>query len=279
MRGLDHRALVDALLPPVLAAGRLQLGYFRSGMAVERKADQSPVTAADRESEAILVAALERIAPRTIIAAEEAVAEGRVPPAAGEMFLVDPLDGTRDFVSGSDDFTVNVGLVRDGRPVLGLILAPARGEIYATLGAGIAAMARLDHSAALEIGPGTLSWTPIAARRADDAGLVAVSSPWRPQQPIDDWLAGRRVRSKLFAGSSYKFCLIARGDGDVYPQPGATYEWDTAAGQAILEAAGGRVLTREGAPLGYGKAAAGYLNPPFIAWGRDDAGPPSATDC
>ena len=264
--GLDHRSLVDALVPSVLAAGRLQLAYFRTDIAVERKADASPVTAADRESEALIVSALERIAPGAIVAAEEAIAEGRVPPVVEEMFLVDPLDGTRDFVAGTEDFTVNIGFVSRGRAVFGLILVPARGEIYATFGPRAAGTARVDMSDT-ELASSDLKWTPITVREQPAAGLVAVASPWRPQEQIDAWLASERVDRKVYAGSSYKFCLVARGDGDVYAQLGATHEWDTAAGQAIVEAAGGTVVTRDGSPLVYGKAGSGYLNPPFMAWG------------
>lgn len=266
MPGLDHRALAAALLAPVLEAGAIELGYLRSGIAVERKADASPVTAADREAEAVLVAALGRISPDCPIIAEEAVSAGHLPPAADSFFLVDPLDGTRDFVAGTADFTVNIGLVRGGRPVFGIILVPARGEIYATLGPSRAAMALVDCTApppALD----SLAWSPLAIRPRPSDGIVTVMSPWRPDADVARWLAGVPIRERILAGSSYKFCLVARGDGDVYPQPGATHEWDTAAGQAILEAAGGTVVTLDGRPLTYGKHAAGYLNPPYLAWG------------
>lgn len=269
-RALAPRGLAAALLPPLLAAGRLELDHQRRGVAVERKADRSPVTAADREAEAILAAALATIAPDIPVVAEEAAAAGAIPPAAETYFVVDPLDGTRDFVEGSADFTINVALIRDGRPVFGMILAPAHGELYVALGPGQAMMAQVDVVAAAAAPPdfAALAWMPVSVRTPPEDGLVALMSPWRPVDPVEQWLSGHPIAGRRMAGSSYKFCLLARGDGDVYPQPGPTHEWDTAAGQAIVEAAGGTVVTREGQPLGYGKHADGYRNPAFIAWGR-----------
>lgn len=271
-RSLAPRGLAAALLAPVFAAGRIEIDYRRTGIAVERKADRSPVTAADREAEAILVAALAAIAPDIPVVAEEAAADGVLPLAADTYFLVDPLDGTRDFIAGSADFTVNVALVRDGRPVFGMILAPAHGELYVALGPGQAMMARVDVSADPPPRFSALAWTPLAVRTPPGDGLVALLSPWRPPEPVEAWLAGHPVSGRVMAGSSYKFCLLARGDGDVYPQPGATHEWDTAAGQALVEAAGGRVTTRDGQPLACGNHRGGYRNPPFIAWGGPAAG-------
>ncbi len=269
-RALAPRGLATALLAPILAAGRIEIDYQRRGVAVERKADRSPVTAADREAEKIVVGALAVIAPDTPVVAEEAAAAGGLPPPAETYFLVDPLDGTRDFVEGSPDYTVNVALVRDGHPVFGMILAPARGELYVALGPGQAMMAHVDMEAAAVASPdfAALAWTPISVRTPPPDGLVALMSPWRPAEPVETWLSGRPVAGRRMAGSSYKFCLLARGDGDVYPQPGPTSEWDTAAGQAIVEAAGGVVLTRDGQRLGYGSGATNYGNPPFIAWGQ-----------
>jgi 3'(2'), 5'-bisphosphate nucleotidase len=263
---LDHRALTDALLAPVFEAGALVLRHSRTGVAVERKADASPVTAADREAEAILVAALARIAPAVPVLAEEAISAGHEPPAAATFFAVDPLDGTRDFVAGKPDFTINVGLVVEGRPVFGIVLVPARGEIYATLGVGQAGTAFVDPSLPVPQRPAP-DWRPIAVRRWPVGGPVVVVSPWRPTADVDRWLGPYGVAERRLAGSSYKFCLLARGDADIYPQPGPTHEWDTAAGQAVLEAAGGTVLTRDGRPLAYGKRQQQFLNPPYIAWG------------
>lgn len=272
-RALAPRGLAAALLSPMLAAGRIEIAYQQSGVAVERKADRSPVTAADREAEAVLIKALTVIAPGIPVVAEEAVAAGSLPTVAETYFLVDPLDGTQDFVAGTPDFTVNVALVRDGRPVFGMILAPAYGELYVALGPGQAMMAKVDVNASGAEAPefSALAWMPISVRPPPAEGLVALMSPWRPAEPVEAWLNGLPVVERRMAGSSYKFCLLARGECDVYPQPGATSEWDTAAGQAIVEAAGGTVLTRDGQRLGYGPSYATgtgkHRNPPFIAWG------------
>ncbi len=275
MNGIDHHALAEALLPSVLEAGRIELGYLKSGVVVERKADASPVTAADREAEAVLVAALGRIAPGIPVVAEEANAEAEAgtaaesaltPPPAVSFFLVDPLDGTRDYIAGLRDFTINVALIVDTQPVFGLIFAPARDELYVTLGEGYGAFARV---LCAEPAPRLcdVAFERLATRPPPADGLVALMSPWRPREPVERCLAPFKVREYRTAGSSYKFCLLARGEGDVYPQPGATSEWDTAAGQALVESAGGTVATLDGRPLVYGKREVDYRNPPFLAWG------------
>lgn len=265
MTTLDHRRLVDELLPAFLAAGRIEMGYFSAGVAVERKSDRSPVTAADREAEAVLVTALARIAADIPVVAEEASAAGVVPETDGTFFLVDPLDGTREFIDGRPEFTVNVGLVRDRKPVFGIVYAPASGLLFATVGPGQAAQATIAPDAA-PADLAALSWQPIRAREPDPEGLVAVESFSHRSAETADVLARYRVSQTRRAGSSLKFCLIARGEVDFYPRIGPTCEWDTAAAQAVLEAAGGSVLTLTGEPLAYGKAPK-YLNPHFIAWG------------
>jgi 3'(2'), 5'-bisphosphate nucleotidase len=136
MNTLDHARLAEALLPAVLEAGRIEMGYFRLGVEVDRKSDFSPVTAADREAEAIIHEVLDQIAPGVPVIAEEQTAEGRVPDVSDTFFLVDPLDGTKEFVAKRDEFTVNVGLIVGGRPKFGMIYAPARSELYLTLGPG-----------------------------------------------------------------------------------------------------------------------------------------------
>ena len=264
---IDHTALAEALLPAVLAAGRLEMGYFTGGVAVERKADCSPVTAADREAEAILVEALHEAAPGVPVVAEEAAAGGRIPAAADVFFLVDPLDGTREFVAGRPEFTINIGLVANGRPVFGLVYSPASSGILRDARAGtgrdgcIAADAAVSSLAACAL-------EPIATREPDLSCLIAIESRSTRNAATERFLHGLGVRQTLTSGSSVKFCVIARGDADLYPRLGETSEWDTAAGQAILEAAGGAVRTLDGAPLLYGKAAKAYINPHFVAWGR-----------
>lgn len=265
---IGHDALVEALLPAVMEAGRLQVGLLAGDLSVSRKTDSSPVTEADHRSEAILIAALAEAAPGIPVVAEEEVAAARIPELGDRFFLVDPLDGTREFVERRPEFTVNVALVEGGRPVLGIILAPALGEVFVTRGAG-AAWARSEGLA--EPLPPLAKWAALATRHPPPGGLVAVGSRSHGHKdgtPPPRMLEGVVIGEHRRVGSSLKFCLIARGEVDIYARLGPTSEWDTAAGQAILEAAGGAVTTLDGAPLGYGNARGRFLNPHFIAWGR-----------
>jgi 3'(2'), 5'-bisphosphate nucleotidase len=238
-------------------AGARALEIYARPFDAEMKDDRSPVTEADRLGEAIILAGLARLAPAIPVLAEEAASAGSIPDALGdEFFLVDPLDGTREFISRNGEFTVNIALVRGGRAVLGVVYAPALGKLYAgRIGAGAAVTDREGRRA-------------IRARTAPASGLVAVASRSHRSPETDAFLATLDVAEYSSAGSSLKFCLIAEGAADVYPRLGRTMEWDTAAGQAVLEAAGGRVeIFETRAPLRYGKAARGFDNPDFIAWG------------
>jgi 3'(2'), 5'-bisphosphate nucleotidase len=188
-----------------------------------------------------------------------------VPKTDHTFFLVDPLDGTREFIHKRPEFTVNIGLVQGGRPVFGVVYAPASGLLFATIGAGVAAEAIMPVEMD-EAGLASLAWTPIRAREPNGGALVALESFSHRSPETSDVLARYRISETRCAGSSLKFCLIARGDADLYPRIGPTCEWDTAAAHAVLAAAGGSVLTLDGAPLAYGKAPR-YLNPHFIAWG------------
>lgn len=260
--------LIDALLPSVLAAASLQLAYFSKSIEVITKADETPVTVADRESEAILLATLVAIAPDIPIVAEEAMAGGAIVDKPGDcFFLVDPLDGTREFISGRGEFTINIALVRRGRPVFGLIYAPVSGDLYVTLSSDEAVHARLTPDA----NPthlSDLSLTPVKAREAGSRGLVAMISRSHMNKATEAFLATLDIAERRAAGSSLKFCLVAAGEADVYPRVGPTSEWDIAAGHAILSAAGGRLVGMDGAALDYGKAGERYRNPSYVAWGR-----------
>lgn len=249
--------LLDRIVAIAEDAGRAILRHYRTDVAVERKADSSPVTVADREAEALIVAALGAIDPDVPVVAEEAVAAGAAPREGGERFwLVDPLDGTREFIGGTDEFTVNIGLVRDGIPVLGVVHAPALGETYGGLVPGGAWRAKAGAAR-----------QAIAARSVPTEGPVVLSSRRHGDRGrLDEMLASMEVAAHRTVGSSLKFCLLAAGEGDIYPRYGETNEWDTAAGDAVLLAAGGSVRTLGGAPLGYGKP--GFRNPEFIARGR-----------
>ena len=266
MNTIDHMRLAAALVPPVLAAGAIEMRHYRSGVTVESKADQSPVTIADREAEAVLVAAITAATPTIPIIAEEAVAAGRMPAIGPEFLLVDPLDGTREFIEQRGEFTVNIALVQQGVPVFGIVYAPATEELYVTLAPDRAVMTKV----APREGPvsiGDLDLAPIRTRRPDPSALVALASRSHSNAETETFLGRYRIAQRTNAGSSLKFCAIARGDADIYPRLGPTMEWDTAAGHAVLLAAGGAVTTLDGAPLRYGNTATGLRNPHFVAWG------------
>jgi 3'(2'), 5'-bisphosphate nucleotidase len=263
----EYPALVEALLPAVLAAGQVEMRHFAAGVEVATKADTTPVTIADHEAEEILTEALHRVAPGVPVIAEEAVAAGRVPAVNGAFFLVDPLDGTRAFIKGSPEFTINIGLVVDHKPVFGIIYAPALKQFFATLAPNEsyeAAIAVDDRVTSLE----QCTLTRLATREPDRQALVAFTSRSHATQSTEEFLSYLPIAEKRKASSSLKFCLIARGEADLYARLGQTSEWDTAAGQAILEAAGGSVTTLDGRSLEYGSGPGDYLNPNFIAWAR-----------
>jgi 3'(2'), 5'-bisphosphate nucleotidase len=245
-------ALADAL---ATRAGAAILQVRRSGFDVMHKADRSVVTAADHAAEAIIVAGLRAAAPEIPVIAEEEVAAGRITAPSAQFWLVDPLDGTREFASGSDEFAVNIGLVRDGRVVLGVVGVPGAGEMFG----GIVGAGAWKRTAAGQV--------PIVARSPPDEGVTVLASKHHGDTALlDAFLAGRRVARTMNFGSSLKFCRLAEGIADLYPRFGRTMEWDTCAPQAVLEAAGGSVRTLDGAPLHYGKP--GWENPHFVCAGR-----------
>lgn len=258
--------IASKLLPAILAAGRMEMQYFRAGLPVEAKPDRSPVTLADREAEAIVVGALAHFAPSVAVIAEEAAAQGRNPVPGRTFFLVDALDGTHLFIRGKPEFSINVALVEEDRPVFGLIYVPPAGRLYVTRSDGRAYAAHVD-SALGDASFDSLNFTELSSRVPDRENLVAFNSR-TAGGACAELLAHLNVREARPVGSAEKFCLIARGAGDLYARFGPTYEWDTAAGQAILEASGGSVTTLDGQRLTYGKSEWGYLNPHFIAWGR-----------
>jgi 3'(2'),5'-bisphosphate nucleotidase len=264
MPKIDHMRLASALIPAVLQAGAIEMHYYREGCAIETKGDQSVVTVADREAEAVLIAAIEAAAPGVPIIAEEAVAAGRVPAIGDLFFLVDPLDGTREFVEQRGEFTVNIALIENGNPVFGIVYGPATEELYITTGLDTAAMTRIPPTAT-SVAISDLS--PIRTRVPDPAGLVAMASRSHSNPETETFLARFRVAARTSVGSSLKFCAIARGAADLYPRLSPTMEWDTAAGHAILRAAGGAVTTLDGRPLRYGNLANSLRNPHFVAWG------------
>ena len=257
MIDLDEEALLDAMAEAAREAGAAILDIVAKGFDIEQKGDSSPVTAADHAAELIILGALARAAPGVPVIAEEEVAAGRIPAHGGTFFLVDPLDGTKEFVRGGDDYTVNIALVVDASPRLGVVFAPATGRLHG----GIAGShAWLDH------GQGR---TPIACRDCATPPVV-VASRSHFTQNTSDYLALAAPGCGYEAiGSSLKFCIIAEGRADLYPRLAPTAEWDTAAGHAVLLGAGGTVVGPDGAPLRYGKPA--FLNRAFIATGGWDA--------
>ncbi len=255
-------ALCEALTTLALKAGAAAMKIYAQDVIAESKADASPVTEADRLGEEIILTGLAGFAPQVPVLAEESAAAGDIPATLGDrFFLVDPLDGTKEFISKTGEFTVNIALIEFGRPVFGVVYAPAINKLYVGERTG-AWKALVDSSGA--IGQHQL----IRARTAPADGLIAVASRSHRSPETDEYLNTLNVADFTAAGSSLKFCLIAEGAADIYPRFGRTMEWDTGAGQAVLEAAGGRVVTHpEGESLGYGKRPRGFDNPHFIAWG------------
>ena len=249
----DLAAAIEAI---ALQAGAVIMEIYGRDFAVETKADESPVTEADEAAEAVIVAALRALTPDIPVVAEEEVAAGQAPDVgAGPFWLVDPLDGTREFISRNGDFTVNIALIRDGLPVLGTVHVPARDETYTAAGAGQVTRKR-----------GTGAAEAISARPPGGDGLVAMVSRSHASPETDDFLTGFDIKERIDAGSSLKFCRLAEGVADLYPRLGRTMEWDTAAGHAVLSCAGGSVSRLDGSPLRYGKN--GFENPHFVARGE-----------
>jgi 3'(2'), 5'-bisphosphate nucleotidase len=253
----DQAALLELAIAAALRAGPQIMTVYAEDFAVRRKEDQSPVTLADEMAEATILAMLEREAPDIVAIAEEREAAGATAGAAPARFwAVDPLDGTKEFVARNGEFTVNIGLIENGAPVLGVIYAPAIDLLYAAAGPGTARR-RV---------PGG-GYEPVSARRVPDRAPVIVHSRSHENSPrIAEFAAKLPGATRIVSGSAIKFCKLAAGEADLYPRFGPTMEWDTAAGQAILEAAGGSVETLDGARLAYGKP--GYKNTGFIAKGR-----------
>jgi 3'(2'), 5'-bisphosphate nucleotidase len=243
-----------------LEAGEIAMRYYDGleDMQVDVKHDDSPVTLADRETEAFIQAALEQLTPTVPFVGEEAAALGKLKAltCAEYFWLVDPIDGTKDFINGSDEFTVNIALVKQGVPVLGVIYAPAKGELFAAHGPGTAIRWLED----------TDNEKRISVRPLPKNGLTVVSSKhYENSAGRDEFLERFKVEKIVKKASSLKICAIAMGRADVYPRFGPTCEWDTAAGDAILRAAGGAITDINGAPLQYGGANPKWLNPEFVA--------------
>lgn len=248
-------AMTETLCRLAREAGAAILEIYRKGdIAVELKGDQSPLTAADLAADAIICAGLEAAYPGTTVVTEERAASHAGNPGH-TYFLVDPLDGTKEFIHRRDEFTVNIALIENGRPVAGVVHAPALGRLFRTDEGGGAAQET----------DGAVAATPLVAGLGDPAALRVVASKSHRDADTDAYIARYPVGSFKSAGSSLKFCLIAAGEADLYPRLGPTMEWDTAAGHAVLAAAGGGVVCLDGKTrLLYGKAE--RRNPAFVAF-------------
>lgn len=243
-------------------AGKIILAYYAEGDAVEvsHKADDSPVTAADEAAEEFIIAALAKLTPNIPVVAEEAVAAGEIPEIGDQPFwLVDPLDGTKEFITRNGEFTVNIALIKGSTPVAGVVHAPAMAMTWA--GSSDAGETPRAIFANTDQPP-----MDIRCRETPAEGAVVVASRRHGGgAELDAFLANYKIGEMVSAGSSLKFCLVATARADLYPRLGRTMEWDTAAGHAVLLAAGGQVMTLDGQPLGYRKS--GFENPHFYAVG------------
>ncbi len=251
--------LLETALRAALAGGEAVMRVYADPFEVTHKDDKTPLTEADLASERVIVEMLTAAYPDIPIVSEETVPEAGFESPAARFWCVDPLDGTREFVARNGEFAVLIGLIEHGRPVLGVVHGPALGVTYVAHGLG-SAMQR--HDAGM--------WEPIRARAPGREGIVVVHSRSHANsRRLGEYFEGRPVIERRQCGSALKFGVLAAGEADLYPRFGTTMEWDTAAGQAVLEAAGGHVLSLTGEPLAYGKP--GLKNDGFIAWGTTPA--------
>jgi 3'(2'),5'-bisphosphate nucleotidase len=250
-----------ALARAALEAGPVVMEEYARDLGGRTKADGSPVTAADERAEAIIHARLAELAPITPVIAEEAAAAGGRLHVADRFFLVDPLDGTREFLARNGEFTINIALIQSGIPIAGAVYAPALARLWFAGDAAFVCEAAVGAPM-----PEASAWRRLRTREAPRE-LVALASRSHGDPATESFLAGLPIGERKSAGSSLKFCVIAEGEADVYPRFAPTMEWDTAAGDAVLRAAGGTVVRSDGAPFVYGKIEAGLKNGGFIAWG------------
>ena len=253
---MDDAALLSLAADLARRAGALILAVRARGFETLQKEDRTPVTEADHQAEALIVAGLREATPDIPVIAEEEAAAGLSHDPCAVYWLVDPLDGTREFAAGRDEFTVNIGLVRHGAPALGAVGVPAYGELF---GGIVATGVAWKRTVAGE--------QAIAARTPPADGLTVLASRhYATDERLHAFLAGRPVASVTHIGSALKIVRVAEGAADLYPRLGRTMEWDTAGPHAVLAAAGGRLVDMAGAPLGYGKPS--WENPPFVCLGR-----------
>jgi len=263
----DAAGMLDDLTELAARAAAAIAALSHKTVSRQAKADLSPVTAADEASEAVLLEGLSRLIPRLPVVSEEAVARGSTPKLGGSFALVDPLDGTKEYLAGRDDFVINIGIVRDGNPILGVIAAPARGLIWR----GVAGRG----AELLQLASGTSARDAeritIRTRKAPSTGHVAMTSRSHLDAATEALVARLPGAQREPCGSALKFCIVAQGDADLYPRLAPTSEWDIAAGHALLTAAGGSMTAPDGSALAYGRKAPDFLVPAFVAWGDPQA--------
>jgi 3'(2'),5'-bisphosphate nucleotidase len=259
---IDQDAIADIFAEIALEAAVAVMAVYASDSHARRKPDKSPVCDADEYAEAIILGRLAERLPSFPVLAEEAAANGKKTVAGTTFILVDPVDGTREFLNHNGEFTINIGLIVDGAPLAGVVYAPALGQLW--IGGATATSCAVAPGEAL---PPRAQRREIHVRAAPSEGLTALESRSHSDPETEAFLAQLPIRERRTAGSSLKFCAVAEGDADVYPRFGQTMEWDTAAGDAVLRAAGGIVLDGEHHPLRYGKSGAQFRNGPFVAWG------------
>ena len=257
--------LAQSLTLAAWRAGNIVMRHYASGHVEQRrKDDHSPVTAADEEAETYILGELAVMAPGVPVIAEEEAAAGRIAQIGARFFLVDPLDGTKEFINRNGEFTINIAEIQDGVPVKGVVYAPAKDRLFIGDGPGLA----FEIATRAGAEPDLATARPIHVRTAPEDGMTAVASRSHRDTKTDEYLAAYKIKDFVSAGSSLKFCLVAAGEADIYPRHGRTMEWDTAAGHAVLLAAGGTMTTLEGKPFLYGKTADKFANPFFVAKGR-----------
>ncbi|HWI87551.1 MAG TPA: 3'(2'),5'-bisphosphate nucleotidase CysQ [Sphingomonas sp.] len=263
---IDRDALLEGLVDAAIAAGAAIMAIYEGDFAVQTKSDASPVTAADAAGEAIILQALAKLAPGVPVVAEEEAAAGRIPYTDGDFFLVDPLDGTKEFISRNGDFTVNIALIEGHAPSLGVVFAPAARRLFV----GDAPRKRA-WTARIDVGGMVGERAPLRIRQAPPEGLAAVASRSHNSPETERYLDQFDIATRVSRGSSLKICMVACGEADLYPRLAPTMEWDIAAGDAVLRAAGGKLSAPDGTPMPYGKTR--FFNPGFVAAGDVDAPP------
>jgi 3'(2'), 5'-bisphosphate nucleotidase len=264
---VNYEAVAEIFAELAVAAGAAVMRFYKNESHVQTKADKSPVCDADVAGEAVILEGLAARLPNLPVISEESV-NGAAARLGETFILVDPVDGTREFLAGKGEFTVNIGLIVRGEPKAGAVYAPALGRLW--MAGGIPVSFSVSPGAKL---PSPERRRPIHVRRPDADGLIALTS-WSHTDPrTSTFLAKLPVKERRMIGSSLKFCAVADGSADIYPRFGATMEWDTAAGDAVLRAAGGIVLGRDGQPLRYGKTSSKFMNGSFVAWGDRAAVP------